>query len=72
MSALRPRRAPVTVLGLALALIAGAAVAPAAEAAAPPELPYAAFGDSITRAAATCGHSEADCPENSWATGTSP
>ncbi|QHC59015.1 GDSL-type esterase/lipase family protein [Rathayibacter sp. VKM Ac-2760] len=65
------RRSPLTVLGLALVLLAGGAAAPAAEAAAPPDLSFAAFGDSITRAAGTCG-SEADCPANSWATGTAP
>ncbi|NQX03599.1 hypothetical protein HQQ82_02165 [Rathayibacter sp. VKM Ac-2856] len=79
MSVLRPRRLRASLLGSALALVAalsaGGAVAPvaaAADSAPTPVLSYAAFGDSLTRAAATCGHSEADCPENSWATGTSP
>ncbi|QHF24302.1 hypothetical protein GTU73_09970 [Rathayibacter sp. VKM Ac-2804] len=71
MSQHRPRRSPLIALALAAAVLAGGAVAPAASAAAPPDLSVVAFGDSITRAAATCG-TEDDCPVNSWATGSAP
>ncbi|NQX14370.1 GDSL-type esterase/lipase family protein [Rathayibacter sp. VKM Ac-2857] len=71
MSLHRPRRSPLIVLGLAVAVLAGGAIAPTAAAAAPPDLSVVAFGDSITRAAATCG-TEDDCPVNSWATGSAP
>ncbi|ROQ06615.1 lysophospholipase L1-like esterase [Rathayibacter sp. PhB93] len=71
MSPHRPRRSPLIVLGLAASVLAGGAIAPAAAAATPSELSVVAFGDSITRGAATCG-TEDDCPVNSWSTGSAP
>ena len=63
------RRSPLSaVLLLVLALVGGAAV-PAAAAEPAATLSVVSFGDSITRGASSCG-TRADCPVNSWATGS--
>ncbi|QHC59014.1 GDSL-type esterase/lipase family protein [Rathayibacter sp. VKM Ac-2760] len=64
-------RSRLSALALVALLLAGGAAAPSALAAEAPALSVASFGDSITRAAATCG-GRADCPVNSWATGSAP
>ncbi|QHC63087.1 hypothetical protein GSU69_10605 [Rathayibacter festucae] len=50
-------------------LLVGAAAVPAAAAEPAPTLSVVSFGDSITRGASSCG-TRADCPVNSWSTGT--
>ncbi|NQX14369.1 GDSL-type esterase/lipase family protein [Rathayibacter sp. VKM Ac-2857] len=65
-------RSRLSTLALAaLLLVGGAAAAPSAVAEEAPALSVASFGDSITRAATTCG-GRGDCPVNSWATGSAP
>ncbi|PPI56046.1 hypothetical protein E2R33_09670 [Rathayibacter toxicus] len=54
-----------------LTALAVAVPSGAASAAAPSTLSVLSLGDSTTRAFATCG-SYADCPVNSWSTGSSP
>ncbi|TCL80475.1 MULTISPECIES: GDSL-type esterase/lipase family protein [unclassified Rathayibacter] len=64
-------RSRLSTVALAALLLAGGAAAPSATAAEAPALSVASFGDSITRAATTCG-GRGDCPVNSWATGSAP
>jgi DNA-binding beta-propeller fold protein YncE/lysophospholipase L1-like esterase len=66
MSRIRIR---VTLLAALAALAATATVAAGASAAVPSKV--TALGDSITQAFQTCTQAFTDCPENSWATGTS-
>ena len=54
----------------ALMVAAVGLVSPASGAVAPAQGSIAALGDSITRAFDTCLPLLADCPENSWSTGT--
>ncbi|AND17166.1 SGNH/GDSL hydrolase family protein [Rathayibacter tritici] len=67
----RTRRARALAVGAAVALAAALVPAQAASACAPHTLSVVSLGDSITQGYATCG-SLADCPSNSWATGTNP
>jgi lysophospholipase L1-like esterase len=64
------------VRGLAVALVAVAALVAAGSAAADPAVvgypsSMASTGDSITRAFNTCAFPYVDCPSNSWSTGSS-
>ncbi|PPI39286.1 MULTISPECIES: GDSL-type esterase/lipase family protein [unclassified Rathayibacter] len=65
----RGRRRAAGVGAGAIALLAGLLAAPPAQASGTQTL--LALGDSITRAATTCGVNR-DCVENSWATGSAP
>ena len=62
-------RIRVTLFTALAALAATATVAAGASAAVPSKV--TALGDSITQAFQTCTQAFTDCPENSWATGTS-